>query len=173
MTKTFSRKGFFVRGMRIPVLFLIAVFFSCLPVWAQEKPAETSQIPKERAGLKLLPEEEITERIVRIEPYRTIELHPKNLVGGRGTVVIWLNRSHSPLHITFRGGDQVKIACAEPKHFVLQPDGNFQSDEIPFGGTASLCFIEKGEYKYDVIGTAVGGYSYERKKIGHGTILIK
>lgn len=78
-------------------------------------------------------------------------LKPAEISSGKGTTVIWLNHSINDIRILFKGGDQVTLSCVNPTNFSLQKDGTFQSDVIPYGGTASICFVESGEYKYQVI----------------------
>jgi hypothetical protein len=46
---------------------------------------------------------------------------------------------------------RITTACENPVHFVKDVDGSFMSDHIPFGSVASLCFVEKGTYKYKAI----------------------
>ena len=78
-------------------------------------------------------------------------LSPMQIISSKGTTVIWLNHSSINIRIAFEGGDQVTLSCINPQNFILQKNGTFQSDIIPRGGTASLCFVEPGEYKYHVI----------------------
>ena len=74
-------------------------------------------------------------------------LIPANLSSKPGTTVIWVNHSKTPAEILFLD-KKVVIACSSPVNFFVGKDGAFESGKIPFGGTASLCFTEKGTYKY-------------------------
>jgi hypothetical protein len=65
------------------------------------------------------------------------------------------------------------VACAEPKHFLLQDDGAFQSEEIPFGGSASLCFVEPGNYEYTVTGVTAKPFKTGADFNKLGTVIIK
>lgn len=98
--------------------------------------------------------EELKHRIVRIEAYFGMDklrgLEPNKVISSKGTTVIWLNSTYRPVTISFEGGDKVQLSCTEPKLFTLGSDGTYNSETIPFGGTASLCFIEEGEFKYKV-----------------------
>jgi hypothetical protein len=58
-----------------------------------------------------------------------------------GTTVVWFNLSNAIIEFEFTG-KQVTLACAAPS------TGSFSSYKILPGATASLCFIEKGEYEY-------------------------
>lgn len=97
---------------------------------------------------------ELKHRIVRIEGYFGTDelrgLEPNKVISSKGTTVIWLNSTYRPVTISFEGGDKVRLSCTEPKLFTLGSDGTYNSETIPFGGTASLCFIEDGEFKYKV-----------------------
>lgn len=101
-------------------------------------------------------------------------LIPKQVNVTVGTTVIWLNRTGDYIEITFTGDQKVDVACKAPVHFVLGRDGAYISDKIPFGAVASLCFIEKGTYKYTASATAFyrGGGLVTREKL-QGTIIVE
>ncbi len=48
-------------------------------------------------------------------------------------------------------GEKVSLACAAPVNFALDENKVFISTGIPLGGVASLCFVQKGEFKYKLI----------------------
>jgi hypothetical protein len=50
-------------------------------------------------------------------------------------------------------------------------DGAYESGKIPFGGTASLCFTEKGKYEY-VFKTSATFYPMKEKE-HRGIVWIK
>jgi hypothetical protein len=60
-----------------------------------------------------------------------------------------VNHSQTPQEIRFVD-KKVTLACAAPVNFFVNKDGAYESGKIPFGGTASLCFTEKGKYEYEV-----------------------
>jgi hypothetical protein len=64
-----------------------------------------------------------------------------------GTTVVWFNLSNAIIDFEFTG-KQVTLACAAPANFFVNDKGSFTSYKILPGATASLCFIEKGEYEY-------------------------
>jgi hypothetical protein len=125
----------------------------------------------EKKAIMPLPAEQLKVRLIEIQDERGIT--PKVLVSGKGTTVIWYNTTDGPIHIRFQRGDQVRVACAEPKHFVLQEDGAFQSDEIPFGGSASLCFLEPGSYEYAVTGVTAKPFKTAAEFDKLGTVIIR
>ncbi len=101
---------------------------------------------------------------------------PVSLTSKQGTTVIWVNYSRSSQAILFLD-KKVVLACGSPVNFFVGKDGTYESAAIPFGGTASLCFTEKGKYEY-VVGSsdrgARGVLFTERKKRSHrGIIWIK
>ncbi len=74
-------------------------------------------------------------------------LMPANLTTAPGTTVIWVNHSRDPIEILFID-KKVTLACGSPVNFFVGKDGAYESAKIPFGGTASLCFTEKGRFDY-------------------------
>ena len=74
-------------------------------------------------------------------------LNPTNLAVNPGTTVIWVNHSRDPIEILFLDR-KVTLACGSPINFFIGKDGAYESAKIPFGGTASLCFLEKGRFDY-------------------------
>jgi plastocyanin len=74
-------------------------------------------------------------------------LNPTNLTVKSGTTVIWVNHSRDPIEILFLD-KQVTLACGSPINFFVGKEGAYESAKIPFGGTASLCFLEKGRFDY-------------------------
>ena len=92
-----------------------------------------------------------------------------------GTTVVWINTtSQRYVEINFIG-KQVVMACGAPAGFVVNDEGSFSSGKIPPGSTASLCFIEKGEYNYEVVMknlASFGGKAATRKTF-KGKVVIK
>lgn len=87
-------------------------------------------------------------QIVRIQGDAGVE--PLNLVITPGTVVVWLNEYKiAPVEVLFPD-KKVTLACQSPVNFNISKDGTYVSNSIPYGGVASLCFIEKGTFKYEI-----------------------
>jgi hypothetical protein len=89
------------------------------------------------------------------EPISTIILKqepdsitPLNLKIKLGTTIVFLNNDAGPVTIKFL--DKLGIACKAPVNFYADLWGNYETAAIAQGGTASLCFIYKGIYKYEV-----------------------
>ena len=90
----------------------------------------------------------ITNKIVVVKTLE--EPDPVTLFGTVGTTVIWINHSKYPVQVFFIE-KQVVLACGSPVNFVVGKDGTYESSKISSGGTASLCFTEKGRYSYKTI----------------------
>ena len=102
------------------------------------------------AGLIVMAQEEgppitIENKIVVLK--KSQDPIPGTLKISPGTTVIWVNHSRTPQEILFLD-KKVVIACSSPVNFFVGKDGSYESAKIPFGGTASLCFTEKGKYAY-------------------------
>ena len=123
-----------------------------------------------------IPQEmQLTTKNIFIKNNRVLD--PISLTSTLGTTVVWINTSAFPVEIIFIG-KKVSLACGSPMNFSIDKDGAFHSAIIPRGGTASLCFIEKGEFAYKVesSGTLFMEYSVTAKrerKISKGTIVIE
>ena len=78
-------------------------------------------------------------------------ISPRTATVEKGTTVVWVNNSNGSLGLFFSKGKEVEAVCAAPSRFRLDPDGKYNAEGIPVGGTASLCFLEAGKYEYDVV----------------------
>jgi plastocyanin len=74
---------------------------------------------------------------------------PITVTSDTGTTVVWMNQFRSPIEILFVD-KKVALACGVPVNFIIGKNGAYESAKIPQGGTASLCFTEKGEYEYTI-----------------------
>jgi len=93
-------------------------------------------------------DQKLKTQIVRIQGDAGVE--PLNLIITPGTVVVWLNEFNiSPVAVLFPD-KKVTMACQSPVNFNISKDGTYVSNAIPYGGVASLCFIEKGTFKYAI-----------------------
>ncbi len=114
-----------------------------------------------------------------LSAYKVILLHYSGAIAQPwttvkpGTTVIWVNNSNETLQICFEG-QQVSLACKSPVHFIRGENGSFTSRQIPQGAVASLCFVEKGEYKYVARKIASGSEkSYLGVQYFKGKIIVK
>ncbi len=96
---------------------------------------------------------------------------PVTVTSEIGTTVIWLNRSRHPIEILFLD-KQVVLACGSPVNFIVGKGGAYESAKIPFGGTASLCFLEKGRFDYK-INSSRTFYDREFLTDHRGSVVIK
>ncbi len=76
-------------------------------------------------------------------------IKPETLTVNRGTTVIWINQATRPVSIKFTG-KEITAACENPVNFTRDVLGGFIAKKVKFGAVASICFIEKGTYKYKV-----------------------
>jgi plastocyanin len=78
------------------------------------------------------------------------EFDLRTLAIDAGTTVVWINTTSQRLIKLEFTGKEVVMACGAPVGFVVNEKGSYSSGTIQPGSTASLCFIEKGEYDYEV-----------------------
>lgn len=90
-------------------------------------------------------EMKLINKVVRVHHEQGVM--PATLTSPPGTTVIWVNQSRTPAEILFLD-KKVVLACGSPVNFFVGKDGAYESGKLPFGGTASLCFTEKGKYEY-------------------------
>ena len=102
-----------------------------------------------RAGLSqdLSSELKVEHRVVSIQ--ENAGLVPPTVIIKRGTTVIWLNYSSAPNVIKFEN-KKVTNACRSPINFFLADNGSYQSMPLKIGTVASLCFVEKGVFEYNI-----------------------
>jgi plastocyanin len=91
------------------------------------------------------PKEEVAMVTLKQEPDG---ISPSSLKVKLGTTIVWVNSDPGPVTIKFL--DKLGIACKVPVNFHADVWGNYETGAIPEGGTASICFIYKGTYKYEV-----------------------
>ena len=65
-----------------------------------------------------------------------------------GTTIVWFNNDPGPITIKFI--EKLGIACKAPVNFYADFWGYYETVKISEGATASICFIYKGEYTYEV-----------------------
>ena len=124
-------------------------------------------------GAEDVPKEiQLTTKNIFIKNNRVLE--PASLNSDLGTTVVWINTSSFPVEIIFLE-KRVTLACGSPMNFSIDKDGAFHSAIIPRGGTASLCFIEKGTFTYKIesAGTLLMEYGKKERKVSKGTIVIQ
>ena len=110
----------------------------------------------------------IVNKIIVIDSEGT---RPATLTSQPGTTVIWVNNSRFPIEILFLD-KQVTLSCGSPVNFFIGEDKTYESNKIPSGGTASLCFMEGGTYDYKVKSSQTF-YTGRIQKGEKGTVIIK
>ncbi len=75
-------------------------------------------------------------------------ISPDSLKVKLGTTIVWFNKD--PEAVTVKFIDKLGIACKAPVNFYSDLWGYYETGRIHQGGTASICFIYKGDYKYEV-----------------------
>ena len=124
-------------------------------------------------GVKIKPEMKIPgSQVISIS---TDEMKLREITVDSGTVVVWLNTAVQRIMEIEFTGKQVVMACDTPIGFIESDQGSFISRKILPGAVASLCFIEKGEYDYEVVlrktkGVGTGG---KIRPTFQGKIIVK
>jgi len=118
-------------------MFVIGILLSCL---------FTSSVYAEEAKEPIQPTLDIkAHQLIRLNYLAGIS--PAEVTVKAGTTVIWMNDARAMVQLQFEG-KQVTMACKSPVNFIIDDQGSFISNLIPQGSVASLCFVEKGLYKY-------------------------
>jgi len=86
-----------------------------------------------------------------------------------GTTIVWFNNDKGPITIKFT--DKLGVACKVPVNFYGDLMGYYETRIIPEGGTASICFIYKGEYAYEVKRLLDKGKKDQIEEISTGKII--
>lgn len=111
----------------------------------------------------------IVNKIVIINAYE--EVSPLVVTSTPGTTIVWVNNSRSPVEILFYN-KEVTMACGSPINFFVGRGGAYESNKIPFGGTASLCFVENGTFEYKIKSSRTF-YMKRLERESKGKIVIK
>jgi plastocyanin len=89
-----------------------------------------------------------------------------------GTTVIWLNDTSRVLELEFTG-KQVTMACGSPVGFFVNEEGSYTSQKIIPKAVVSLCFIEPGEFSYQLLLGKLKGPDPLQGKNFKGTIIVE
>ena len=120
--------------------FLIALLFSSFMVIVFLVAFQNTVVAE-----KAVPKEKVKMITLKQEPEG---ITPVRLKVKLGTTIVWFNSDPGPITVTFL--DKLGIACKVPVNFYADIWGNYETAAIPQSGTASICFIYKGTYKYEV-----------------------
>lgn len=116
---------------------------------------------------KAKPKEEVKVITLKQEPEG---ISPTTLTVKLGTTIVWFNNDPGPVTIKFL--EKLGIACKVPVNFYADIWGNYETAAIPQAGTASICFIYKGTYKYEVKRLRQEG-DVMNEEIAMGTIIAE
>jgi len=144
----------------------VALLVGCLCFAVLSIPGNTVQGADVKSDMEFKGTELIN--ITSDEPMiRTREVAP-------GTTVVWLNSGRRIMELTFTD-KQVVTACGSPTNFFVNEAGAYASNKILPGATASLCFIQKGEYEYELKFRSLGGFGPggSINKVFNGKVVVK
>jgi len=152
------------RNVRCAML-LLTITCCCLSLWAlgpayvqaEEAPAETPLQGAKVITLKRLMADANAVTTVNVKP---------------GTTVIWLNDTSRVLELEFTG-KQVTMACGSPVGFFVNEEGSYTSQKIIPKAVVSLCFIEPGEFPYQLLLGKLKGPDPLQGKNFKGRIIVE
>lgn len=95
-------------------------------------------------------------RVVRIsgssEGEAFLKVEPRNLDVIAGDCVVWVNWSKGPeIKVVFKEGKVCHDVTRPRAAFTMDAKNCYVTNYIPYGGTSSLTFKEKGVFNYEVI----------------------
>jgi plastocyanin len=86
-----------------------------------------------------------------------------------GTTIIWINYDPEPVSIRFK--TRIGYVCGEVVNFYADLFDSYESTGLPQGGIASICFIEKGTYDYEV--RRLKGKDKQYEEVSGGSVIIE
>lgn len=93
-------------------------------------------------------------RLIKIHgrsEHPSIAIEPAISFISKGDCVVWFNRLFTDeTMVTFKEGKMCLDVTKSPMGFVLDSNTCYVTSWIPFAGTSSLRFMEKGTYEYTV-----------------------
>jgi hypothetical protein len=100
-------------------------------------------------------------RIIKIHgrtEHPSIMIEPETIFLSKGDCVVWFNRfTAEDVKVTFEEGKKCLDVTNAPIGFSLNAQSCYVTSWMPFVGTSSLRFIEKGTYDYTVEAKNIGG----------------
>jgi len=92
-------------------------------------------------------------RIIKIHgrtDLSTVMIEPETIYATKGDCVVWFNRVAKDIMVKFDEGKRCADVTQAPMGFSLNAQSCFVTSWLPFAGTSSLRFMEKGTYNYAV-----------------------
>jgi len=100
-------------------------------------------------------------RIIKIHgrtEHPSIMIEPETVFLSKGDCVVWFNRfTAEDVKVTFADGKKCLDVTHAPMGFSLNAQACYVTSWMPFVGTSSLRFMEKGTYEYSVEAKNIGG----------------
>jgi hypothetical protein len=88
-------------------------------------------------------------RIIGLEMHRSVRIEPETLLVSKGDCVVWFNRAEAEdIKVSFADAKKCMSVTNAPVGFSADSAGCYVTNWIPFAGTSSLRFMEKGFYDY-------------------------
>lgn len=98
-----------------------------------------------------------------------ISPNPVNLK--QGDTVVWYNADKEPVVISFI--QKLSIVCSPIINFYADLSGSYKTEALPLGGTASLCFIKKGEYEFEARRILNPEKKKPKEQVLKGKVIVK
>ena len=117
-------------------------------------------------AVSAMPQDKIETIMLKREP---AGISPVTLKIKLGTTIVWFNAGQEPVTVNFL--DKLGVACKAPVNFHSDLFGHYETSPIEKGGTASICFIFKGEYSYEVKRLIPGEQGNPTEEISTGLII--
>jgi len=78
----------------------------------------------------------------------TVMIEPDTIYASKGDCVVWFNRVAKEIMVKFDEGKRCTDVTQAPIGFSLNAQNCYVTSWVPFAGTSSLRFMEKGTYSY-------------------------
>jgi len=98
-------------------------------------------------------------------------LSPSSVTVKPGETVVWYNNDPAPIQIKFM--TKGMLATKVPVNFYGSGSGRYESNMIPQGGTASLCFMRVGKYVYEVVGSIIDEKGDKNELLLEGKVIVE
>jgi len=93
-------------------------------------------------------------RLIKIHgrsEHPSIAIEPETSFISKGDCVVWFNRLFTDeIMVTFKDGKKCLDVTNAPMGFTVDAQSCYVTSWLPFAGTSSLRFMEKGTYEYTV-----------------------
>ena len=88
-------------------------------------------------------------RIIGMVLHQSVRIEPETFLVSKGDCVVWFNRAVAEdVKVIFEDAKKCASVTNAPVGFSADSAGCYVTTWMPFGGTSSLRFMEKGTYGY-------------------------